>query len=339
MDIPKEYLDKISLISSRIGVSEKELISELQGIYKETIKMFPDLKEDKRFKKSWDRFVGSITREYSIHSPAIFYTGQIWGDSGIIDLIEMMKRKAEYIYKTDRDRAIRMSLTTSTGIPLDTREKINYGRDDNPNYLRPFKDGERSLLRSIYGVCCKGSEIVENELRFFRLNLSGDNIENIEVPNIGEFVQFRANPKKNQKYGFLDLNAMSNVDNVFVKTNDKRFENIKDVLNEGQWKVYSLSDLEALYSYYGNDKSIPLLIEASVVSIGLESDDRTRNRTIWLIEPELIFDTPSVPCYIPSDIPLNFGLDSRVIFVGRVDKFSDEDSKYFIASNGYYVVD
>jgi len=337
MTIPKEFEDKIDKLVDKLGRSKEDLVSLLEGTYKEIRQISKDSDNKIVWKKAYNRFIGILAREESVFSSADHYTGQIWGDTGIVDFIEIMKRKAEYVFKTDSFKAISSGLTDRSGTPLDTRKKINFGRDDNPNYGKPFPEGERSLARSVFGICNKGTSIIPENISFFRLNIVGDNIDTIKVPEVGTFVQFRANAKRDKKVPFLDLNSIYSAENIFKEIEPIKITGIREILNKTSWSVFTLSDVPTLYDLYSSDRTLPILIEANVASIGLDPDPRTGNRTLWLLEPDQIFDTAPIPCYINSEIPLKFGLDSRVIFVGRVDKFSSEEdnSRYMIVANGY----
>ncbi len=337
MSIPKKYKDRIAKHCEKLGKSPKEMEKQLEDLFKFLSSNAKGLSESKLWALSYSRWFGALRRETgSIFSPAPTWTGIIFGDSGLMDFIEIMKRKAEYLYKNPetKQKALTDMLVDRNGVPLDPREKVNYGRDENPNYGRPFPEDEHSYYRALYGVCSRGTEFTD--IQFFRLNINDESAVEVEYP-VRTTVQFRANPKRKPKYGFLDLNAISNKDLQVISVASD-IPDIIDALDMTTWRTYSIGDLSTLYGMHKNDRSVPVLLFANVATINPEVNDKTGNRTLWIDDADLeSFDTPGVALFIKGDVPLNFGLDSKVLFVGKPSKIgSGEDERFIFDAKGYY---
>ena len=174
------------------------------------------------------------------------------------------------------------------------------------------------------------------DIQFFRLNINDESAVEVEYP-VRTTVQFRANPKRKPKYGFLDLNAISNKDLQVISVASD-IPDIIDALDMTTWRTYSIGDLSTLYGMHKNDRSVPVLLFANVATINPEVNDKTGNRTLWIDDADLeSFDTPGVALFIKGDVPLNFGLDSKVLFVGKPSKIgSGEDERFIFDAKGYY---
>jgi len=90
--------------------------------------------------------------------------------------------------------------------------------------------------------------------------------------------------------------------------------------------------------YYADkkDQNLPILLEANVLSISREISEKTGNRFLLLDDPDLDFDAPALRCFLPGHLEINFTLDSRVIFVGKVDYIRSGDGGHIFSAWGYY---
>lgn len=335
---PKQYKDKITKYAKKLGKSPSELEKQLSEAYKFLSNTVKDKSESTLWRMAYSRWFGTLRRETgSVFSPAPTWTGFIIGETGLMDFIEIMKRKAEYLYNDPnrREKALADMLVDRNGTPLDPREKINYGRDENPNFGRPFPEDEHSYYRALYGVASKGTELLEDDLQFFRYNINDDNAVNVTYP-VRTLAQFRANARRRPKYGFLDLNAISNKE-VMMSPVKGDIPDVIERLEITTWKPYSMDDLDTVYGMYKDDKSVPVLLFANVATINPEVNTKTGNRTLWVDDIEGDFDKPGIALFLPGNIPIEFGLDSKVLFVGRVDKIGGaEDARIVFQAFGYY---
>lgn len=337
--IPDEYKNKIAKFAERLGKTTADLEAEFLVFREEVSKMTKTKSETKLLALTYQRWLGTLRRDTgTIFSPAPTYTGIVLGDAGVKDFVAIMKNKADFMYKNPqtRQKAIDEMFTTSDGTPLDKREKVNYGKDDNPNYLQPFPDKDQSLYRAIFLLGSKGGSITE-DVSLIRLNVNGKEAENIDYEH-GTVVQIRGNPRKRNAYGFIDLNAISEKPVTFTPVLGAEIpEDLTEPLSRSQWTPYTLKDIPIVHGMYKDDRSVPILIYASVGAIAEDVNEKTHNRTLWLDELDVDFKMPGVSAFIPGDVKLEFGLDSRVLFVGTTRTIGEgEDQRYIYEIWGYY---
>lgn len=333
MSISKQILEKIASFSERLGIPEEELKQNFLQIKEELRALMPDLSERRLENKAYKRFRGNLRREYgSIYSSAPVWTGILFGYTEVIDFVELMKRKAIRLWENPetRDWAIENMLVTRDGTPLDPRETI-FGKE-NPNFGRPFKEDEHSYYRAFFGVCSKGTSFGD-DLQFFRLNINGDNALEVDY-SLWTPVQFRGNIRRKTEYPFLDLNAISKQPVEFKIVEVEEIPDILEVLEFSEWPPRKITELPDLWDQYcSNDQRVPILLEGDVLDIRTTEKG---NRLIYLDDEDLDWDEPAIRCLLPGDFPINFGIDSRVIFVGTVNHRRDDSDDYWFSAWGYY---
>lgn len=337
--IPQEFKTKIAKYAERLGKKPEELEKDFLFFFEEVSKQTKTKSEKILWKQTLQRWLGTQRRDTgTVFSPAPTFTGIVMGDAGLKDFVEIMKRKAEFLYKNieTRQKAINEMVVSSDGMPLDKREKINYGRDDNPNLGQPFPDDEKSLYRAVFALGTRGTELGP-QVDLIRININGDEAEEYENPPVGSVVQWRGNPKKKNPYGFIDLNAISDKPLTFTQTSLPQPDDLTEPLSNSVWGVYTIKDLSTIHGMYEKDKAVPILLYASVATIGEEVNEKTGNRTLWLDEPEPDFKMPGISAFIKGTVPLEFGLDSQVLFVGSIRTIGEgEDLRYVYEIWGYY---
>jgi len=339
MEIPKKYNRMLPKYSEKLGLSVEELEDLLIGKFQAVDSNNPDASNTIKWTKAYNMFRGELRRrDNSLKSPAPMFTGLVWSDSGVLDFIELQKRKAISMFKNPEKRqyAIDNRIVDRDGTPLDQREKINYGKEENPNYLQPYPKDEHSYYRALCGVASKGGEFGD-DLQFFRLNINGPEALDVTYPyNVP--VHFRGNIKTGSNFGFYDLNSISDKVDVFNVANLSPPDDIYEKLQTQPWRPYTLDELESVHSLYGNER-VQILVEANVGDISEEINDKTGNRTIWLDDPMLSFDESGVVCFMNGELPINFGLDSRILIVSRLNKMgSGDDERIVIEGQGYYAI-
>ena len=333
MKIPKYIEERLSTLSEKVGVPIEDLMEELDSLKEEF----------GNYKIAWAKLRGSYRRmSGTLYSPAITYTGVIFGDSGTIDFVDLMRKKAISMFNdpSRRDQAISEFYTTPDGIPLDRRKTVNF--EDNPNYLQPLDPNEKSLHRELYGVCCKGREWNPSEATFFRLSFNDEKVEELESIGVPfrTLVTFRANKRKT-KVAFLDLNASKSlkVDFQIVKSlDDALLEDCNEAIRNCPYKPIVLADIPTVYIMNQNNKgNTPIILEAFVADIGDNINENTGERTL-ILDDEDYWDEAGLLAFIPGDMELSFGIDSRVFLVGFIEKFSsngDDEERYLFRAKGY----
>jgi len=338
MSISKKYRDRIKAFSERLGIPEKELVELFLGIKQEFSSLRPDLSEKALERKAYERLRGELRREYgAIYSPAPIWTAILFGCTDVIDFVELMKRKAIALWENPatREEAIENLLVTRDGVPLDPREQVDF--QPNPNFGRPFGEDDHSYYRAFFGVCSRGRTLTD-DLKFFRLNINGENALEIDYA-LWQPVQFRGNIRKKNPYPFLDLNAIRSQPVEFRSIDLPQIPDIAECLEFSEWPPRRVAEIPDLWDRYYADKkdqNLPILLEANVLSISREISEKTGNRFLLLDDPDLDFDAPALRCFLPGHLEINFTLDSRVIFVGKVDYIRSGDGGHIFSAWGYY---
>jgi len=328
--IPEHIDSKLHRYSERLGISVDELRSRLLEIFNE--EKSRRRKIDTAWKISLRRLRGSLRRDLGLDtSPAVMMKGYFFGDTGVLDTLEIRRSIAIRIWENDPERAIREGWTDEEGRVLDPREKIlEDGRIiDNPNRGLPLPEDEHSYIRRYYGL---SSKMVEDNYKFSILTVFGDQAEEDLVP-LYTPVAFRALYDSAPDSKIIQLRASK-------VTQFREIDEDIDVdsLIYDVYPVYTLSQILELYSLENDTESeerdfTPVLIEADVSRIS-ETVSDFGSRTLSLDDEDLFeIDERGIRCFIRADYPLEFGVDSRVIVVGRVRRFRDEIT---IQAYGFY---
>lgn len=323
--IPAEIKNKIEEYCKQLGKEELDLYKQLVEFYKEDIgthKRTSDLKHWQMAHRSLRRILRS--EDGGIRSKAIAFTGYVFGDTGVIDFVDLMKKKARKVYAIDRERAIAKHLTDKEGNPLDTREKVDF--EENPRYLEPFREDDHSWSRTLYGIAGRGNSW--KETKFFKLTFNGEKARTLGS-FIGKPVTFRATERTSSPYYELNATTVTNLQVI-----DEMPDPEKLVRSCGK-EIYRLPDLEKVVEL--TDERTPILIEAIVHSINPEPNPKTNNRTILLDDEDLPMDALGIYCYMPYHIPLDFKEDSEVIFLATLSRTSLGGKERIVLNGlGYY---
>jgi len=324
VSIPKEIFEKLEQYSKQLGIDIIKLEDELIEYYKE------DKANHKRSSdlKHWEIAHYTLRRQHrtGIKSPALTFVGYIFGDSGLIDFVEIMKRKALAIYSLDKERAVQMHLTTPDGIPLDTRERVDF--KENPRFLQPFREDDHSWSRTLYGIAGIGNQM--KDTKFFSLRFSGDKAREI-IPPFNKLVRFRATIRNSGNDFELNATSVTKIEELDETLEEEKIEEILRNTKD----IYRIIELEKVFEL--TESNTPILVEAVVNSISPEPLPKSNNRIIFLDDPDLPLDAQGVVCFMPYHIPLDFKEDSRVIFLGTLSKSTlNNQERIVINGLGYF---
>lgn len=323
--------EKLVQLSSKTGLSLEEIQRRL-----ETIKKERNLKDI----QAYQVLRGELRRESgTLFSPAEAYTGIIFGDTGVLDFIEIMRQRAISMYENPatREIAIARGYVDSRGTPLDTRRIVDF--QENPNYLKPLRKDEHSYHRVLYGVANKGGSLNFDEADFFRLTIDGENCLDLAVPLFIP-VTFRANKRRRSLFQFLDLNAPRSFKVSFNILGEERtfYSEVPEILYRSSLLVVPLSELDSVleaHSKQDRREIPPILTEGYVASISYRESSKYR---VLILDDEDLGDERGVTAFIDPDFPIYFGLDSRIIVVGEVGSFQGDDERIFVRAYGYYPI-
>jgi hypothetical protein len=287
--------------------------------YKNLYERFNQLKKEFGTTRALRRLKGELQRENgSLSSQAVMFSGFIWGDTGVIDFIDLMRKKALSMYNAGgelRELAIRNKLVTRDGIPLDTRKIVNF--KENPNYLGELKG--HSYIQKLYGIAGKGKEM--KDPKFFMMIWDHEGVKR-EVPyELYKMYSFRCTIGKTER-NMYKLNAKGvTTFNPIEEISWKEKENL--ILNCG-YPIYQISDIEKVFIQNRDEKhedrtdqQYPVLLRGIAAEIDYTVNDNGNRRinvndeTMW---------SGSYTCWIPEHLPLEFGVDSEIIIIAKIIK-------------------
>jgi len=325
MKIPKEIFEKIEGYSKQLGKDIEILKKQLIEFYEADKATHKRSSEDKNWEIA-NKALRRILRheDGGIRSKAIAFTGYVFGDSGLIDFVDLMKKKAKRVYGIDRERAIAKHLTNDRGEPLDTREKVNF--EDNSRYLEPFREEDHSWQRTIYAMSGKGPEM--KEIKFSTIVFRDEQAHELK-PNLNSGAQFRANEKTSSPYYELNATSVTKLKDYPIKAD------IEKMIRTCGPKIYRITELDKVVDLI--EKRAVVLVEAIVHSINPEPNAKTGNRSVLLDDEDLPMDAKGTWCYMPYHIPLDFKEDSEVIFLATLSKTTLGGKEVVVMNGlGYY---
>ena len=222
------------------------------------------------------------------------------GDTGKINIADLMRRKAMKIYNEDRLLAIQMGLTDEDGNVLDRRDP------SSPNYKKPLP--EKILIRRLFLIVQR-----DHGWKRGRLTLSQDRVDidtDLFTPS-----EFRAIVKK---------------ENGEIVLNSSKYTQFKTI--ETDWNISDLvkthipmETIRTLDSYHQENSKNPFRIvgvEGIVRRIMLPSP-YTNQRMFILIDPEEI-GSLSLRCFLHEEYKLDFTEYSKVIAIGKTRRIRDD---------------
>jgi len=157
------------------------------------------------------------------------------GVSPKIDLIALMRKKAQLIWEQNPERAISEGITDEEGNPLDYRPTI-FGRE-NPNFGKPLPEDAHEYRRSYYFLNANG-EIIELQARDEQTKL---------VCEVGKWYKFKASLRgKDESRGLIQMRTSVLTDFVEIvnppdldlaQALESHIEPLEDGLNEADFFV------------------------------------------------------------------------------------------------------
>lgn len=338
MAISSTVLKTIKGYSSRLGKENDYLLTEFKKLLEIDTKKHPRaINHEERSLIALRKFIRDIDQNL-IPSSAISFRGGIFGDSGVMDHVDMIRKGAEGMYARDKPRAIRERRTNRQGEPLDTREIILNKKErkmvPNPRYGYPLAEDDHSYFRSVYGVAGMGEQL--KDIKFFKMKTSAELALNLKYPWSKE-MEFRAltrESKDDTEYilGFSRVTEFS----VFDEPDFSLF----DLIQKCGKKIWNVDQIMEVYQMFGDNKpwEKPQLFSAEVREIRAEPD-KLNNRTLWLDNEKLMMDKDSgVRFQFPFVIPIENS--QKVIALGYVNKFKNRrgEDAYTIRGYGYYPI-
>jgi len=313
------------------------VFSEKTGIpYEELKKRFDSLKNKFGTTKALRKLKGELLRESgSLRSSAIMFKGFLFGDSGVIDFIDLMRKRALRMYNAGGElkrKAIKMKLVTSDGIPLDTRKIVNF--QDNPNYLGELKG--HWYTQRLYGIAGKGHEM--KDPKFFMMIWDHEGVKR-EVPyELYKMFTFRCTEGKTDR-NMYKLNAKGVT--RFQEVEDITWKEKQELIEKCGYPIFTVSEIEKIFIQFKDEKNdnrtdplYPVLIKGIAREIDY-SINSNGNRRIQL-DDENMWEG-SYTCWVPQHLPIEFGLDSEIIVIGKITKsiFNDKE-QYSINAEGLF---
>jgi len=333
---PKEVLDRIKLYSDKLGKQYDYLLKEYERIYEEQKISHPTAND---FVERTFVELRGLLREKDqslVRSRAISFRGGMFGDSGLIDHISIIRQSAEAM----RDRnpeskrlALKQRRIDREGNVLDTRETIweKFKEIPNPRYGYPLSDDEHVYFRTLYGVAGIGEEL--RDIKFLKFKLNNEVAINVEYP-IWKKLKFRALPSKKSTKSEYVLSFSKNTKFEEIEAN---FD-ILDLIKASGKKIWNIDQVAKVYEIIGKEKAWdnPQLFLADVQRIDAEPD-RFDNRSFYLDnEPLILANKHGIRFQFSTEVPVEN--TQKIIALGYVNKFKNRDGEdsYSIRGYGYY---
>src|SRR5467141_1782667 len=147
VEIPIQYLDRISSYSVKLGLSEDSLRNELLVLFSEVKPQSSSV--DLAWKKSFNKLNAKYRTKFNLTkiTGSVNFQGFFIGGSDAKDYIQMMRDKALRMYKSDEGTALNgddkgpyvMIMEGSQDvIPLDRRETIGFQKKLNHKFGKPL---------------------------------------------------------------------------------------------------------------------------------------------------------------------------------------------------------
>jgi len=323
------------MYSDRLGKKKDFLLEEYTRLLNKDVDEHPKaVNHEERAIKELRRYIRTID-DSLIPSSAISFRGGVFGDTGVLDWIGMMRTQAEALFDRDKQRAIRERKTNRDGEALDTRETLwKDGKlEPNSNYGYPLKEDEHAYFRTIFGAAGIGEEL--KDVQFFRFKVSNELAINLKYP-VWKPLEFRA-LSRDSPYQNEYVLGMSRV-TEFREVNPDPYFSVWDLVQNCKKKIWNIEQIVEVYDLIGEEKAWerPQLFRAELGKIYAEPD-RYDNRAFWL-DSEKLFeqqDTGIKFQFKAGNIPVENVQD--IIALGYVTKFKTRkgEDAYSIRGYGY----
>jgi hypothetical protein len=217
-------------------------------------------------------------------------------------------------------------------VPLDNIKSFMSG-DSNPRYGKPLPAEE--FRRRVHFIAKKDG----GEFQYWTLGLKNILAKEWDVENF-RWVHLNAlfNDDRNACYGIKGRTENSIQYNDNLNDDDDLYvgnlSSMEDLLVDcmGDW-IADLLEIEDYHSTIMSNPGMKLCITDGIVSsMNLNVNEKTGNRVLWIEPADANYgfeddDVPeSTPCWIPSNVEIDFGVGSDVIVIGRTNQSPKKDS-------------
>jgi len=258
-------------------------------------------------------------------TPKEFF-GFVFGASRLIDWFEIRRIGALKKYSLNPTDAILNGIVDEAGNPLDNREEIwVFGQKKaNPNFRKPLVG--HSYDRKIFGIAKQEGD---DEPKVFKLSLRGRTAKEFILQKPFVAMRFLAQVYSEPTTPWYTLYPTK----LTKFTTEK-----KEKIDYEKWirtaaHVYKLDKLDQAFDSAKDAKDNWSFLEADLDYINPNIDEDRKQRTINIADDSVGLKTFQVR--LPEDFPINFSEFSRVIVMGRIQKFTRRDQSEGVAIEGY----
>ena len=285
----------------RFGISLQTLQSVFDAYYNDTKTKYPNLTESELQNRALTRVYTYCQRSQETKVVECI----LFGDSGPVDWTSIKIATAKATYRRDKELAIKSEMTNADGVPIDNRPK-NWDGTPNANYRKPLEGSK--FERTLFGF--------NDESPIIRIRTWDEAAQTVKVP-LFRRVQFYGKPRKTTREGEVELGLVS----TFQVMEEKEEPNLKEILLGHPW--------------YVPFSEIPKCEKKSVISMGdvINITFMEKRNSISVGDFEVEY---TLRLNISKSFPINFGIDSKILFGARVNqKYQEKSNKY--SANAYFV--
>ena len=309
-----ELNEYISKWSEKLSISEGDIKKEYDKLVEEEGTIHPALGEEDRKTRALQRL--AMVYKKQLRSPAIGFEGMIIGIGDTVDTVARIRAEAIKMFRENPEMAISQGITDSDGYPLDTRKEWSAGRP-NKGYAKPLP--EHSFLRTIFGVALKKN--IENSVRFFTLNLSGEIAKDDTIP-IFKPITFRAIDRTPPELKDTQYKLNSSMFTDFTIDESLKVPPLDVLINNycGSMKI-NISDLDGYHDENADDYNRLAIVEGDVTTLVLEPTSVGSKRLVLDSEQEKFdLESPGTTCWVPERINIDFAEQSKIVVIGRTTR-------------------
>ena len=221
-------------------------------------------------------------------------------------------------------------------VPLDNVKAFMSG-DTNPRYGKPLPAEEWRMRAHLIAK-------VEGDFQYWTLGLKNKAAKEFDVNNF-EWLHLHAlfNDERNACYGIKGRTLNSLQYNEALDPESDNYVDVSSLSMEdllGECMPEYIADLIEIEDYHTTQIQQPgmklVVTDGIVSSMNLKENAKTGNRVIWIEPADANYgfeedDVPeSTPCWVPSNVNIDFGVGSDVIIIGRSNQSQkkDEDGNY-----------
>ena len=298
----------------KLGMKIEDMEKEYQAVLTEEKEIHKDLPIEQQEQRALLRV--SMNYKKQLKSPAVTFEGVVVGVGDAFDAVKKQRQTAEDMYTGNMEKAIREGVTDSEGRPLDTRRTWSGGRENN-NFGKPLP--EHSWVRTVYVIATKSGETATP--RFGVLSMNGD-VAKVEGIPVFVPVKFKAIDKTKQ--GEVVMRMNSSLFTKFERDDSVQLPAIPQVLRTFMPdSVASIEDLDMWHEANKDNMNRLVVVEGDADTINLEPT-AFGSKLLVLTDAsktlDIEADSPRVTCWVPGRMKIDFGMQSRIIVLGRTTR-------------------